>query len=805
MTIRPNLQSCSSPRVSIWLDDLSRRAADRRQPGRLVARPPRRRDHDQPDDLREGHPRQRRLRRPDPRNWRCEASAAEALRPLTASDVRWACDVLRPVYDATDGVDGRVSIEVDPRLAHDTDATIAEARALWWLVDRPNLFVKIPATQQGLPAISACLAEGISINVTLIFSLQRYAAVIDAFLDGMERARSRRARPVHHRVRGLVLRQPGRHRDRPAPGQDRHRRRRPRCAAGPRSPTPGWPTSTTSGCSPADRWRRSGSGRRPSAAAAVGLDRRQGSRLRRHPVRRRPGRPRRGQHHARGHPAAVADHGDDPRRHHPRPLPDAHQVLHELAAVGVDYDDVVDLLEHQGVRSSNVSGRGHRRTQRPPPRHIRPPSQRRQSAAHRQGARDDDRSSSSIVGGGLAGAKAAQTLREEGFDGPDRADRGRSRTSVRTPAPVQGLPAGQGRPRHDLRPPGAAGTPTTTSSCASASAVTAHRPRAARTVTLADGEPHRLRQAAAGHRFHAAPPRRCRAPTSTACSTCARVERQRPDQGRASDGARIVDRRRRLDRPGDAPPPPATAGVEVTVAGGGRAAAAAGARPRGRPRLRRPAPRPRRGPAVRRRRCSEIAGAAAGSPVSCWPTAAAIDGRRGRRRRRRSPRTPSWPRRPACRSTTASSSTQRLRTSDPDIYAAGDVANAFHPLLGRHIRVEHWANALQPGRRPPPGPCSARTSPTTGCRTSSPTSTTWAWSTPATSSPAATTRSSFRGDRRPSASSSPSGSASGRVLAGMNVNVWDVNDAIQALVRDGRPVDPARLSDPGVPLEEVAG
>src|SRR6266704_4505301 len=112
----------------------------------------------------------------------------EALRALTTFDVRWACDVLRPAHDATGGVDGRVSIEVDPRLAHDTGATIAEARALWWLVDRPNLFIKIPAARQGIPAIAACLAEGISINVTLIFALRRYDAVMDAFLDGMERA-----------------------------------------------------------------------------------------------------------------------------------------------------------------------------------------------------------------------------------------------------------------------------------------------------------------------------------------------------------------------------------------------------------------------------------------------------------------------------------------------------------------------------------------------------------------------------------------------------------------------------------------
>ena len=114
----------------------------------------------------------------------------EALRAITTFDVRWACDVLRPAYDASDGVDGRVSIEVDPRIAQESDRTIAEARALWWLVDRPNMFVKIPATKACLPAISQCLAEGISINVTLIFSLQRYAEVIDAFMTGMERARA---------------------------------------------------------------------------------------------------------------------------------------------------------------------------------------------------------------------------------------------------------------------------------------------------------------------------------------------------------------------------------------------------------------------------------------------------------------------------------------------------------------------------------------------------------------------------------------------------------------------------------------
>ncbi len=115
----------------------------------------------------------------------------EAVRMMTTADVRAAADVLRPVYDATGGRDGRVSIEVDPRLAHDTAATVAEAKQLAWLVDRPNVMIKIPATKAGLPAITAVLAEGISVNVTLIFSLERYREVVDAYLLGLEKAAER--------------------------------------------------------------------------------------------------------------------------------------------------------------------------------------------------------------------------------------------------------------------------------------------------------------------------------------------------------------------------------------------------------------------------------------------------------------------------------------------------------------------------------------------------------------------------------------------------------------------------------------
>jgi transaldolase len=117
-----------------------------------------------------------------------KVSVEEASRMITSYDIRWAADVLRPVYDESAGVDGRVSLEVDPRLARDTTPTIAEAKQLWWLVDRPNMYIKIPATEHGVPAISAVLAEGISVNVTLIFSLERYGEVIDAYFEGLEKA-----------------------------------------------------------------------------------------------------------------------------------------------------------------------------------------------------------------------------------------------------------------------------------------------------------------------------------------------------------------------------------------------------------------------------------------------------------------------------------------------------------------------------------------------------------------------------------------------------------------------------------------
>jgi transaldolase len=111
--------------------------------------------------------------------------AEAAVRRLTTDDVRSACDLLAPVAEQT-VIDGRVSIEVDPRLAHDTEATIEQAHDLWTTVNRPNLFIKIPATRAGLPAITSCIADGISVNVTLIFSIDRYREVMEAYLAGLE-------------------------------------------------------------------------------------------------------------------------------------------------------------------------------------------------------------------------------------------------------------------------------------------------------------------------------------------------------------------------------------------------------------------------------------------------------------------------------------------------------------------------------------------------------------------------------------------------------------------------------------------
>jgi len=116
------------------------------------------------------------------------ADVDAAVKALTVHDVRAACDIFHDTWVRSNGVDGRVSLEVDPRLAHDTNGTVTQARELWATVDRKNLMIKIPATKAGIPAITQVLSHGISVNVTLIFSVERYIEVMDAWLAGLEAA-----------------------------------------------------------------------------------------------------------------------------------------------------------------------------------------------------------------------------------------------------------------------------------------------------------------------------------------------------------------------------------------------------------------------------------------------------------------------------------------------------------------------------------------------------------------------------------------------------------------------------------------
>jgi transaldolase len=182
------LDALTAAGVSIWLDDLSRARLDGGELARLVAECHVTGVTTNPTifaaAVAAGDRYDEQLRDLAAR----PVTADEALRHLTTDEVRAAADVLRQVYDDSGGRDGYVSIEVDPRLAHDTDRTVTEARLLWRQVDRPNMFIKIPATPAGLPAVSTCLGDGINVNVTLLFGLDRYDQVIDAFLDGMEAA-----------------------------------------------------------------------------------------------------------------------------------------------------------------------------------------------------------------------------------------------------------------------------------------------------------------------------------------------------------------------------------------------------------------------------------------------------------------------------------------------------------------------------------------------------------------------------------------------------------------------------------------
>jgi transaldolase len=189
MTQNSNLAALSAAGVSVWLDDLSR---DRLQTGNLQQLIDTRSVVGVTTNpsifqaaLSKGNAYDDQVKELAERG----ADVDATIRTVTTDDVRNACDLLAKAYEASDGVDGRVSIEVDPRMAREADKTIAQAVELWKIVDRPNLLIKIPATEPGLPAITAVIAEGISVNVTLIFSVERHRQVMDAYLEGLEKAK----------------------------------------------------------------------------------------------------------------------------------------------------------------------------------------------------------------------------------------------------------------------------------------------------------------------------------------------------------------------------------------------------------------------------------------------------------------------------------------------------------------------------------------------------------------------------------------------------------------------------------------
>ena len=186
--IHDPLGELSSAGVSVWLDDLSRELLDGGELARLVQQRHVVGVTTNPTIFAAALAKGERYTGQLRELAEAGASVDEAVFAITTADVRAGCQALRNVYEASRGVDGRVSIEVDPRLAQDTAATVEQARTLWKAVDAPNLFIKIPATRSGLDAISTVVGEGISVNVTLIFALERYRQVMDAYLTGLEQA-----------------------------------------------------------------------------------------------------------------------------------------------------------------------------------------------------------------------------------------------------------------------------------------------------------------------------------------------------------------------------------------------------------------------------------------------------------------------------------------------------------------------------------------------------------------------------------------------------------------------------------------
>ena len=186
----PNTKALSDAGVSIWLDDLSRDLLETGKISDLIEERNVVGLTSNPSIFQAAMSKGDRYNDDLARLTKDGNDVEHVVFELTTADVREACDLFLPIYESSKGVDGRASIEVDPRLAHDTDKTVEQAKQMYAAVDRPNVLIKIPATKAGLPAITATIAEGISVNVTLIFSLERYRAVMNAYLEGLEKAQA---------------------------------------------------------------------------------------------------------------------------------------------------------------------------------------------------------------------------------------------------------------------------------------------------------------------------------------------------------------------------------------------------------------------------------------------------------------------------------------------------------------------------------------------------------------------------------------------------------------------------------------
>ncbi|WP_433217275.1 transaldolase [Dactylosporangium sp. CS-047395] len=285
-----------------------------------------------------------------------DAQVNEAMRAMMTYDVRWACDVMKPAADASKGVDGRVSIEVDPGLAADTARTIAEAKALWWLVDRDNLFIKIPATKEGLPAITATLAEGISVNVTLIFSLERYEAVMNAFFEGLEQAKANghdlsKIGSVASFFVSRVDTEYDKRLDKI--GTDEAKALKGKAAIANAKlayklyeqlfSSERWQALADAGAQPQRPLWASTSTKNPEYRDVIYVEELVAP----------------GTVNTMPEPVihAFADHGEVRLDAITGSYDEAQQVMDRLAALGIDYNDVVEVLEREGVEKFNVSGK----------------------------------------------------------------------------------------------------------------------------------------------------------------------------------------------------------------------------------------------------------------------------------------------------------------------------------------------------------------------------------------------------------------------------------------------------------------